>query len=46
LTRMMSTKRLQGRVAQALLGLADGLGTEAIHLRPQGAVRWAGGFAV
>lgn len=31
LTRMMSIKTLQGRVAQALLGLADGLGTEAIH---------------
>jgi CRP-like cAMP-binding protein len=28
---MMSIKTLQGRVAQALLGLADGLGTEAIH---------------
>jgi CRP-like cAMP-binding protein len=31
LTRMMSIKTLQGRVAQALLWLADGLGTEAIH---------------
>jgi CRP/FNR family transcriptional regulator, cyclic AMP receptor protein len=31
LTRMMSIKTLQGRVAQALLWLADGLGTEALH---------------
>jgi len=31
LTRMMSIKTLQGRVAQALLWLADGLGTAAIH---------------
>jgi CRP/FNR family transcriptional regulator, cyclic AMP receptor protein len=31
LTRMMSIKTLQGRVAQALLWLADGLGTEMFH---------------
>src|SRR5262249_2398256 len=31
LTRMMSIKTLQGRVAQALLWLADGLATEAQH---------------
>jgi CRP/FNR family cyclic AMP-dependent transcriptional regulator len=45
LTRMMSIKTLQGRVAQALLGRRRAR-DRGHSLRPQGALRWAGGFAV